>query len=91
MLSIINLLVEYLEEKQGVGQNEVVSSWQAAKQKGYTIDKHCAFLFQDLIDVAVKPGYTLEFGVLGVVVQIGYLIQQRSFISDEWWFKLTVS
>lgn len=90
MLDVINLLVDYIEEKHGISQREVVASWQNARERGFSVDKQSGMLFEEIVEVAVKPGYTIEYGVLEVIIQIGLMLQQRSFIRDSWWFTLVV-
>lgn len=90
MLEVINLLVDYIQEKPGTTQTDVVDSWNNARNRGLSVDKQCGILFEEIVDVAIRPRFSLEYGILEVILHIGQILNQRSFISDRWWFKLAV-
>lgn len=90
MLEVINQLVDYIREKPGTTQVDVVDSWNSARNRGLAVDRQCGVLFEEIVSVAVRPGFSLEYGILEVILHIGQILSQRSFISDAWWFKLSV-
>lgn len=90
MLKVINLLVDYIQEKPGVTSRDVIEGWNDAKGRGLHIDKECGVLFEEIVEISVKPMFSLEYGILEVIVHIGQILNLRSFISDQWWFKLAV-